>query len=142
LLTSGGTVVGCLDIKENGTVRKNAGVFSMRLRSFKEKFAAATGIPNLHEGTLNVWFDECVAIWPEFMIDGKELDNPDQDCLFESCKIIVDSRVYSGFRVRPYHRPTGGGGNGDKCMEIVAETIPGVAPGTDVTLEFTRDSRP
>ncbi len=102
----------------------------------------ATNITNLHAGTLNVWVNECVAIWPEFMIEGKDLDKPNEDYLFESCKIIVGGKHYAGFRVRPYHRPDGNGGNGDKCLEILAETIPDALPGTRVTVEFVRRSRP
>lgn len=125
-----------------GKVQKNAGAFSKRISDFTQTFVHATGIPNLHAGTLNVWSDEYVAIWPDFMIKGEDLDNPDQDCLFEGCKIIVDGKEYSGFRVRPFHRPTGGGGNGDKCLEIIAETIPGVVADKMVTLEFTRNLKP
>ncbi len=134
--------MGVKPFRITGEVRKNAGAFSVRIKAFKAKFVEATGIPDLHEGTLNVWAEECVAIWPQFMIEGSDLDKPNEDYLFENCKVIVDGKEYDGFRVRPYHRPDGGGGNGDKCMEIIAGTIPGVKLGMSVTLEFARDSRP
>ena len=129
-------------LRLTGNVQKNAGAFSKRIRDFKTKFVQATHIPNLHEGTLNVWVDECVAIWPEFMIEGKELDKTEEDYLFEKCKIIVGTEEYEGFRVRPYHRPDGSGGNGDNCLEIIAEPIPNALPGAIVILEFVRHAKP
>jgi len=126
----------------HGIVKFNAGAYSGRIDKFKAKYIAATGISNLHPGSINVWVDEYIAIWPQFEIKGSELDDSKQDHLFESCKITVDGTVYPAYRVRPHHRPTGGGGNGDKCLELVAEYIPGIEHGKVVTVKFDRESRP
>lgn len=128
-----------------GTVQRNANAYSQRIKQHRETYENATGMPNLHDGTLNVWTDggEHIAIWPHFQIDGAVLSEPDQDQLFEPCTIIVAGREFPAFRVRPYCRPDGQGGNGDHCLEIIAETIPvPVGPGTRVTVVFTRESKP
>lgn len=129
-------------LRITGKFRNDNRAASKRIRDYRDIFVAATGIDNLHEGTLNIWFDDdCVSILPEFMIEGKHLDENDEDYLFEKCKLIIDGKEYVGVRYRPYNRTNRGGGNGDKCVEVITETIEGVLDGMSVTLEFDRDSR-
>ena len=116
--------------------------FERRMRDYPEVFAKYTRMNNLHPGTLNVKTDEYIAIWPHFIIPGSEADDPKQDLLFEQCTLIFEGERHDGFRVRPYHRPTGCGGNGDNHLEIVAPTIPGAeTKGRDIRLEFDRSDR-
>ena len=124
-----------------GKIVKGNSNASIRIGNYKSQFVAATKMPNLHVGTLNVEardikLRENVAIWPDFMMEGKNLDKSHEDYLFEACTIYIRDEVYEGFRIRPYDRPTGGGGNGDHCLEIITETILDVSAETEVTLEF------
>jgi CTP-dependent riboflavin kinase len=81
---------------------------------YAEVFTKATG-QALYAGTLNVKVAQMVPIKEHFRILGRDIGEPQQDLLFEICRV----RGKWAYRVRPFHLGTGGGGHGDNVLEIV-----------------------
>jgi hypothetical protein len=53
---------------------------------FRLAYHNATG-ENLWKGTLNVEIDRCIPVKEHFRIRGKEISEPEQDLLFEICRV-------------------------------------------------------
>ena len=110
--------------------------FSRRMTQYREVFERATG-EKLFPGTLNVNVGERIQIKEHFRIRGTEINEPEQDLLFEVCRI---NQIWA-YRIRPFHLVTGQGGHGDHIIEIAcSQKIPNVSPGTEVEIAlFPRD---
>jgi CTP-dependent riboflavin kinase len=104
------------------------------MKSYPEIFERAAG-ERLFPGTINIKVDRKITIKEDFRVIGKDINEPDQDLLFEKC-LINDIPAY---RIRPYHVATGEGGHGDDVLEIVAaREIPNTAQGSIVEITFLR----
>ena len=109
--------------------------FARRMTDFPSVFQEATG-ETLFPGTLNIQVEKGIPIREHFRILGLTIREPNQDLLFEVCRI---NGSLWGYRIRPYHVLTGVGGHGDHILEITCSTrIPNAGPGSDVTIEFFR----
>jgi CTP-dependent riboflavin kinase len=109
--------------------------FTTRMTRFPDVFRGATGC-TLYPGTINVRIDRPISIAEAFRIAGTLIEEPEQDLLFEPCRI----NGYDGFRIRPYRLATGQGGHGDDTLEIsCAGKIPDVDPGREAVVELFRD---
>jgi CTP-dependent riboflavin kinase len=106
------------------------------MTQYPEVFERATG-ERLYPGTLNVNVGERIPIKEHFRIRGTELNELEQDLLFEVCRI---NQIWS-YRIRPFHLVTGEGGHGDHILEIAcSQKIPNDSPGTEVEIAlFPRD---
>ena len=51
-----------------------------------------------------------------FRISGRDIEEPEQDLLFE----VVKVNGLWAYRIRPYHLPSGLGGHGDDVLEIAS----------------------
>lgn len=117
-----------------GIIQSGLGHFTFRMNRHAEVFAKATG-EQLFPGTLNIRVAEKVPIKEHFRILGREIGEPDQDLLFEICR-VGDKWAY---RVRPFHLATGGGGHGDSVLEIACtEQLKGTGfqDGDMIDVEF------
>jgi CTP-dependent riboflavin kinase len=85
------------------------------MSSFRDVFRSAVG-EELFPGTLNVQIDQKLEINEHFRIRGSDIGEPDQDLLFEICR-VNGSWAY---RIRPYRPADGGGGHGDHIIEIAS----------------------
>jgi CTP-dependent riboflavin kinase len=104
--------------------------FSKRMREYPEVFERATG-ERLYHGTLNVTVGQPVPVREHFRIRGMEINEPEQDLLFEVCRI---NRIWA-YRIRPFQLATGEGGHGDHIIEIAcSEKIPNVPEGIAVEI--------
>jgi len=104
--------------------------FSRRMTQCPEVFERATG-ERLYPGTLNVHVGRPIPVREYFRIRGTEINEPEQDLLFEVCRI---NQIWS-YRIRPFHLVTGEGGHGDHILEIgCSHKIPNVLPGTEVEI--------
>ncbi len=124
-------------INVRGTVESGVGHFAKRIQNpkFCEAFRRATG-ENIVKGTLNVKIASPIQIREHFRILGREIDEPDQDLLFELCRI----NGLLAYRIRPYQLRTGCGGHGDDTLEIAcSQEIPNVNPGSEVEISLFRD---
>jgi CTP-dependent riboflavin kinase len=118
-----------------GRVESGVGHFRQRMTNFPHVFKKATG-ESLIPGTLNVKVSAPVPIKEHFRIIGAEIDEPEQDLLFEVCRI---NGIWA-YRIRPYHLLTGSGGHGDETLEISSsERIPNARHGSLVKLALFRD---
>lgn len=121
-----------------GKVKNGHGHFRQRMTKYPEVFRKATG-ENLYPGTLNVELDTPVPIKEEFRICGADIGEPDQDLLFEVCR-INDIRV---FRIRPFNLKTHDGGHGDHILEIASKhclrEYLSLAEGSAVEITLLRD---
>jgi len=98
---------------------------------FPDVFKKATG-EHLYPGTLNVKIDRKIKIQHDFKILGIEIDEPEQDLLFEKCLI----NGIKAYRIRPYDLK-GGGGHEDEILEITsAWWIPNAEPDSEVEVAF------
>lgn len=104
--------------------------------NFREAFRKSTG-EDLFKGTLNILVDRCIPIKEHFRIRGKEIGEPEQDLLFEVCRI---NDIWA-YRIRPYNLCTGAGGHGDNILEIgCSQQIPHDPSGNEeVEVVFLRD---
>ena len=109
--------------------------FSKRMTKYPEVFERATG-ERLYPGTLNVNVGQQIPIKGHFRIRGAEISEPEQDVLFEVCRI---DGLWA-YRIRPLDA-MGGGGHGDDILEIAcSKKIPNVGPGVEVEIAlFPRD---
>ena len=101
--------------------------------NFRAAYRKATG-EDLWKGTLNVEVNRCIPVREHFRIRGKDISEPEQDLLFEICRV---NGIWA-FRIRPYNLCTGAGGHGDNTFEIGCSTeIPNIT--TEVQIELFRD---
>lgn len=108
--------------------------FSKRMTEYPEVFKRATG-EQLYPGTLNVNVGAPIPVKEHFRILGTEINEPEQDLLFEVCRM----RDIWTYRIRPFHLLTGSGGHGDHIIEIASrDKIPDVSSGTEVQITFFR----
>jgi CTP-dependent riboflavin kinase len=106
--------------------------FSRRITQYSAVFEKATG-EILYPGTLNVDIGRPFPVREHFRIRGTEINEPEQDLLFEVCRI---NRIWA-YRIRPFQLATGEGGHGDNIVEIAcAQKIPEVPSGTRVEIAF------
>jgi hypothetical protein len=118
-----------------GRVVQGVKDFQKRLAraEFKAAYSKATG-EGLWKGTLNVAVNRCIPVKEHFRIRGKEISEPEQDLIFEICRV---NQIWA-FRIRPYNLCTGAGGHGDNTLEIAcSKEIRNV--NTDVEIELFRD---
>ncbi len=109
--------------------------FRQRMTNFPEAFKRATG-ENLFPGTLNVEVKRKIPVREHFRIPGTEVNEPEQDLLFEVCRI---NGIWA-YRIRPYNVNTGLGGHGDDTLEIAcSQKIPNVTHGSVVEIALFRD---
>lgn len=108
--------------------------FSKRMTEYPEVFKRATG-EQLYAGTLNVNVGVPIPMKEQFRIRGTEINEPEQDLLFEVCRI---NGIWA-YRIRPFHLLTRGGGHGDHIIEIASrDKIPNVSAGSEVQITFFR----
>ena len=118
-----------------GEVVKGCGHFRCRISRYPTVFQQAVGYA-LCPGTINVRVDRCIPIFEQFRVEGRVIGEPDQDLLFERCRINGIDAV----RVRPYSLNSGGGGHGDNILEISCGCrIGGVEIGAKVEVEVFRE---
>ena len=111
--------------------------FQQRMTNFRNAFRDATG-EELFPGTLNVKVDGKMPINEHFRIRGATIGEPNQDLLFEVCRV----NGLWAYRIRPYNLQDGTGGHGDDTLEIACcQEIPNVAPGSPVEVAFFRNDR-
>jgi CTP-dependent riboflavin kinase len=115
--------------------------FTKRMSDHPEPFRKATG-ETLYRGTLNVKIDRCIPVKEHFRIRGAEIGEPQQDLIFEICRI---NGTWS-YRIRPYVLCTGAGGHGDDTIEIASSkeihdpsTGRKLECGDEVEIELFRD---
>src|SRR5947207_2775336 len=96
-----------------GALHIGNGDFAKRMERFHVVFRQATG-QDLFPGTLNVRLAEKIQVREHFRIRGVDIEEPDQDLLFEICR-VNDAWAY---RIRPYNLKDGSGGHGDDIIEI------------------------
>jgi len=103
-----------------GRVVTGIGHFKIRMTNFPEVFLRATG-EDLIKGTLNVDVGRNIPAKEQFRIRGTEIGEPEQDLLFEVCRV----NGLWAYRIRPCNLMTGGGGHGDHIVEIAcSQRIP------------------
>jgi hypothetical protein len=120
-----------------GHVVQGCGHFQQRLTrwDFCAAYRKATG-EDLCKGTLNVEVNRCVPVKEHFRIRGTEISEPEQDLLFEMCRI---NGIWA-YRIRPYDLCNGSGGHGDRTLEIAcSREIPNATNGKGVQIELFRD---
>ena len=119
-----------------GRVIRGCGDFGKRMTKFPELFERATG-ETLFPGTINVKVGGRIKIKEQFRIVGKDIDEPEQDLLFEKCLI---NNQFSAYRIRPYHLKTGTGGWGDDVLEIAcSKEIMNVNHGAEIEITMFRN---
>jgi hypothetical protein len=101
-----------------GRVVGGIGHFKIRLTNFSEVFRRATG-EDLIKGTLNIDVGRSIPAKEHFRIRGTEINEPEQDLLFEVCR----ANGLWAYRIRPYNLRTGEGGHGDNILEIACAQI-------------------
>jgi CTP-dependent riboflavin kinase len=105
------------------------------MTKYPEAFKKATG-ENLIPGTLNVRVEREIRVREDFRIRGTEINEPEQDLLFEVCHI----NGIRAYRIRPCDVSTGSGGHGDDTLEMAcSQEIPNVTHGSVVDIELFRD---
>ena len=118
-----------------GVVVNGCGHFRGRINCYPAVFEQAVGYA-LYPGTINVRVDRCLPIVEQFRIAGTLIAEPDQDLLFERCRINGVDAV----RIRPYQINSGEGGHGDNILEISSGCmVEGVELGAEVEVELFRE---
>ena len=118
-----------------GQIVRGCNHFQVRMTKYRDVFKKATG-QELFPGTLNVKVDRQIEVREDFRIKGTEIDEPEQDLIFEPCRI----NGIEAFRIRPLHLATGLGGQRDDTLEIAAaQRVPCVEIGTEVEVELFRE---
>ena len=100
-----------------GEICSGCGHFKKRMDDYPNVFEKATG-GKLFPGTLNVRLDKSVPIKEHFRILGSDIGEPEQDLLFEICRI---NDIWA-YRIRPLNLVNGSGGHGDHMVEIACST--------------------
>ena len=117
-----------------GRVVRGCNHFQVRMTKFRDIFRTKVGL-ELVPGTINVKIDHPVAVREDFRIRGEEINEGEQDLIFERCRI----NGLNAYRIRPSHRTTGIGGHGDDTLEICCpQRVPGVDVGVEVEVELFR----
>ena len=98
-----------------GQIVDGIGDFRKRMTRFPEVFSAAAG-QRLFPGTLNLKIDAPIPPVEHFRIRGIEIGEPEQDLLFEVCRV---NDIWA-YRIRPWHLLTHSGGHGDHILEIAS----------------------
>jgi hypothetical protein len=80
--------------------------------------------------------DKPIPIKERFRIKGIEINEPEQDLLFEICRV----HGFWAYRIRPFNLKTGSGGWGDHILEITSSNTLPNAPGTEIEISLFRDS--
>ncbi len=124
-------------MKVQGRITDGVGHFRVRMTRYPDVFERATG-ERLFPGTLNVDIGTPLQCREDFRVRGSDIDEPEQDLLFEKC--VVAGR--SAYRIRPFQLRSGGGGHGDHVLEIAsAHELRPLLEGHDVVeIEFFRDA--
>ena len=118
-----------------GEVVPGVGHFKRRMTEFPDVFRKATG-EVLVRGTLNVDVGRKIQVREHFRIRGTEIGEPEQDLLFEVCRI---NGIWA-YRIRPFDLSTGLGGHGDNILEIASsQEIPNATMRNQVEIELLRD---
>jgi len=118
-----------------GQIVRGCNHFQVRMTKYRHVFTKTLG-QELFPGTLNVKIDGQIEAREDFRIKGTEIDEPEQDLIFERCRI----NGIEAFRIRPLHLPTGLGGHGNDTLEIAAaQRVPFVEIGTEVEVELFRE---
>jgi CTP-dependent riboflavin kinase len=108
--------------------------FQKRMTEYPDVFAAATG-QRLFPGTLNVRVDAPIPPVEHFRIRGSEIGEPEQDLLFEVCRV----KDIWAYRIRPWHLLNHSGGHGDDVLEIAASVeLRPILAGKDVVVQMFR----
>jgi hypothetical protein len=110
--------------------------FRARMTKFPEVFRRATG-EDLVKGTLNVYVGRSIPAIGHFRIRGTEIGEPEQDLLFEICRI---DGIWA-YRIRPQNLHTGEGSHGDNILEIACSQIIGIEGGVEISL-FRDENEP
>lgn len=124
-------------MKVTGRITEGVGDFRTRMTRYADVFERATG-ERLFPGTLNVDIGTPLKCREDFRILGSDIEEPEQDLLFERC-LIAGRRAY---RIRPYQLRNGAGGHGDHVLEIAcAHELRPLFEGCEdvVEIEFFRD---
>ena len=118
-----------------GRVQSGLRHFSRRMTLYADVFARVAGV-RLFPGTINLKVEREVPIGEDFRILGGEIGEPEQDLLFEECRL----NGIRAWRIRPWQPATGLGGHGDDVLEIAAaERVAGVEPGAEFEVDFFRE---
>ena len=96
-----------------GNITNGVGDFKRRMTEYPHVFEEATG-EKLFPGTLNVCINNSLPVKEHFRILGASINEPEQDLLFEICRI----NGLWAYRIRPLHLQSGAGGHGDHVLEI------------------------
>lgn len=123
-------------MKVTGRLVNGIGDFRKRMTTYADVFTRVVG-HELFAGTLNVEISRPLAVREDFRIVGHDIDEPEQDLIFERCRILGRP----AYRIRPYQLLTGGGGHGDHILEIASrEELRPLLVGREgrVELEFFR----
>jgi hypothetical protein len=96
-----------------GSIHDGSGHFRKRMTDFCHVFEMATG-EKLFPGTLNIHLPTPISINEHFRISGASIEEPEQDLLFEICRV---NSIWA-YRIRPFQPATGNGGHGDHVIEI------------------------
>jgi CTP-dependent riboflavin kinase len=122
-------------VSVKGRIQGGVGDFQKRMINYPNVFSKATG-EKLVPGTLNVKVEKPIHVREHFRIIGAEIDEPEQDLLFEICRV---DQIWA-YRIRPSNVQTGIGGHGDDVIEITAsKRIPDANIGEVVEISFFRD---
>jgi CTP-dependent riboflavin kinase len=124
-------------MKVTGRITHGVQHFRARMTRYADAFERAAG-ERLFPGTLNVDIGTPLKCREDFRIRGSDIGEPEQDLLFERCKVAGRN----AYRIRPYQLRGGGGGHGDHVLEIACadELRPLFAGREDaVEIEFFRD---
>ena len=121
-------------MKVKGHVVKGVKDFTRGMTKYPHIFTKAAGM-KLFPGTINVKIDHEIKVREDFRIKGAEIGEPDQDLIFERCKINGSD----AYRIRPLNLKTGLGGHGDHILEIASQKVPHVEVGAEVEIELFRE---
>lgn len=122
-------------MKVRGNIVRGSNHFEFRMTKYRDTFTKAAG-QQLFPGTLNVKINHPIEVREDFRIKGSEIGEPEQDLVFERCKI---NRI-DAFRIRPQNLNDGSGGHGDDTLEIAcSQQLPWVEVGTEVEIEMFRE---
>lgn len=117
-----------------GRIVRGVGHFRVRMTAYPDVFERATG-EKLFPGTLNVQVAQPIPIRTDFRIEGRDINEPNQDLLFERCRI----NGIDAYRIRPSDAQ-GNGGHGDHILEIACtQKLSGVDVDAVVKIELFRN---